>query len=367
MSDEPIRSVLHDRHVALGAKFTQFGGWEMPLEYGDGLIAEHTAVRHAVGLFDVSHLGTVTVRGRRAVAALDRILTNDLSRIGPGRAQYTMLCADDGGVLDDLICYVRSEDDALLIPNAANTAHDVEVLAAALPEGVEIADVQRRYAILAVQGPSADNVLHALGLPVAMRYMSFVVVVRHGVEISVCRTGYTGERGYELVVPAQVAGLVWDEILRAGRPHGLVPAGLGARDTLRTEMGYALHGHEITPDINPVEAGLSWAVGWNKPEFCGARALREVRRTGPARRAHGLLALGGGIPRPGMTVLDADGSAIGTVTSGTFSPTLRKGIALALLRPDIAPGAEVSVQLARRAERFLVVNPPFVPSGVREG
>ena len=368
MSAEPQRSVLHPRHVELGAKFAEFGGWLMPLEYaGGGVLAEHAAVRTGVGVFDVSHLGTLTVRGPGAVEALNGVLTNDLHRIGPGRAQYSMLCAEDGGVIDDLICYIRDPDDVLVIPNASNAATVADVLTEALDEAIVVRNVHRDYAIIAVQGPSSDEVVSAVGLPVGMDYMAFETVAHDGVGLTVCRTGYTGERGYELVVPAEGATSVWDAVLAAGAAYGIRPCGLGARDTLRTEMGYSLHGHEISPEINPVEAGLSWAVGWSKDSFHGAGALRRVRAEGPSRRGRGLLALGRGIPRPGMTVVDADGRDLGVVTSGTFSPTLRTGVALALLRADATPGDEVGVRVRHRVEPFRVVKPPFVTPGVREG
>ena len=368
MSQDPQRSVLHARHVELGAKFAEFGGWLMPLEYsGGGVLAEHAAVRTGVGIFDVSHLGTLIVRGPGTVDALNRVLTNDLRRIGPGRAQYSMLCDDDGGVVDDLICYIRSDDDVLVIPNASNAATVADVLDAAVGEAISVSNVHRDYAIIAVQGPASDEVVSAVGLPVGMDYMAFESVRHDGVELSVCRTGYTGERGYEVVVPARGAVAIWDAQLAAGAPQGILPCGLGARDTLRTEMGYSLHGHEINPDINPVEAGLTWAIGWSKGTFHGSEALRRIRAEGPSRRARGLLALGRGIPRPGMTVVDAEGNALGTVTSGTFSPTLRSGIALALLRPDVELDSEVGVLVRHRVEPFRVVTPPFVTPGVREG
>ncbi|HET9128301.1 MAG TPA: glycine cleavage system aminomethyltransferase GcvT [Propionibacteriaceae bacterium] len=368
MSSQPQQSVLHPRHVELGAKFAEFGGWLMPLEYaGGGVLAEHAAVRSGVGVFDVSHLGTLIVRGPGAVDALNAVLTNDLHRIGPGQAQYSLLCADDGGVVDDLICYVRADDDVLVIPNAGNAGTVAAVLAGAVGDAVEVTNVHRDYAIIAVQGPASDEVLTAVGLPVGMDYMAFEPVSRDGVPLTVCRTGYTGERGYELVVPAEGALAVWDAVLDAGSRFGMLPCGLGARDTLRTEMGYSLHGHEISPEINPVEAGLGWAIGWSKPSFHGSEALRRIRSEGPARRARGLLALGRGIPRPGMSVVDADGAEVGVVTSGTFSPTLRQGVALALVRPDIAVGDEVGVRVRNRVEPFRVVKPPFVTPGVREG
>ena len=278
MADEElIRSPLHDRHAALGAKFAPFSGWTMPLEYaGAGVLAEHAGVRQAVGIFDVSHLGKAEVAGPGAADFVNRCLTNDLGRITPGQAQYTLLCNDDGGVVDDLIAYLRTPDDVLLIPNAANCAEVVARLAAAAPAGITVTDQHRDFAVLAVQGPRSDQVLTSAGFPAGHDYMSFVVAERDGAPVTVCRTGYTGERGYELVAPSTTAAAVWDALLEAGQAAGLQPAGLGARDTLRTEMGYPLHGHEISREITPVQARLGWAVGWHKEAFFGDRALRAT-------------------------------------------------------------------------------------------
>jgi aminomethyltransferase len=356
-------SPLHDRHVALGAKLADFSGWSMPIEYaGGGVIAEHTAVRTAAGLFDVSHLGTATVRGPGAAAFVDGCLTNDLSRIGPGQAQYTLCCLEDGGVVDDLIVYLHGPDDVLLVPNAANAADVLARLTAEAPDGVQITDRHADVAVLAVQGPRSPQVLQAVGLAAELPYMSFT-----GGEVTVCRTGYTGEHGYELLVAAERAGELWDALLAAGEPEGLRPCGLGARDTLRTEMGYPLHGHELSREITPNQARSGWAVGWRKPRFWGREALLAEKEAGPARLLWGLRATGRGIPRPGMAVLDGVGARIGEVTSGTFSPTLKVGIGLALLdtAAGVAEGAEVSVDVRGRPQPAEVVRPPFVESHVR--
>lgn len=361
-----LRSPLHDRHVALGARLAPFGGWEMPLEYaGGGVVREHTAVRTTAGVFDVSHLGTAEVRGPGAVAALDAVLTNDVTRIGPGRAQYTLLCADDGGVVDDLILYVHDDDRAMLVPNAANSAAVLDRVRAGVPDGVEVVDLHAERAVLAVQGPRSEALLRDVGLPVGHPYMSFASAQHDGAEVVVCRTGYTGEVGYELVTDAGAAGPLWDALLAAGASYDAVPAGLGARDTLRTEMGYPLHGQDVGPDITPVQARLGWAVGWSKPAFAGRGALLAERESGPRRVLRGLLAQGRAIPRAGMTVSSTDGTAVGTITSGTFSPTLRQGIALALLDAAVAPDAEVVVDVRGRAQAFTVVKPPFVSTDVR--
>ncbi len=354
-----LHSPLHDRHVALGAKFAEFGGWEMPLEY-TGVVSEHTAVREGVGVFDVSHLGKALVRGTGAAEFVNRCLTNDLTRIGPGQAQYTLACDDDGGTIDDLIVYLRSDFEVFLIPNAANTAAVVARLREQAPDGIEVLDQHREFAVIAVQGPSSDDVLTALGLPVDHAYMSFDTGSVDGQEFTVCRTGYTGERGYELVVPAEGAGAVWDAVLAAGEAHGIVACGLGARDTLRTEMGYPLHGHELSLEISPVMARAGWAVGWSKPEFWGKAALERAKTEAAGRTIRGLVAEGRGIPRPGMTVRDEAGEVIGELTSGTFSPTLRQGIGLALLDRGIADGTRVTVDVRKRSEDFTVTKAPFV-------
>jgi aminomethyltransferase len=361
----PARTPLHDRHQSLGARFAKFSGWEMPLQFS-GVVDEHTAVRERVGIFDVSHLGKATVSGSGTRAFVDSCLTNALDKIVPGKAQYTLCCDDPtGGVVDDLIAYLRSDEDLLLIPNAANCAEVVRRLTDAAPAGIAVRNEHNRHAILAVQGPRSDETLAVIELPTGHDYMAFDTATWREVPVIVCRTGYTGERGYELVVPWDGAGPVWDALLAAGEPYGILPCGLGARDTLRTEMGYPLHGQDLSLDITPVQAGAAWAVGWEKPAFWGRAALVAERAAGPSRRLRGIGAVGRGIPRPGM-VVTVDGERVGTVTSGTFSPTLRKGIGLALLRPEIAFGNSVSVDVRGRLEQFEVVKVPFVQPSTRE-
>jgi aminomethyltransferase len=367
MSQNLRRSPLHERHVALGAKFAEFGGWEMPLEYaGGGVLKEHTAVREAVGIFDVSHLGKATVRGPGARVFVNACLTNDLDRIGPGQAQYTLCCTENGGVTDDLIAYLHSDDHVFLIPNAANTAEVVRRLEAAAPAGIAVTNDHEAYAVLAVQGPSSADLVAALGLPTEPDYMGFATASYAGTPLTVCRTGYTGEHGYELVVPAEAAGALWDALFAAGTELGLRAAGLAARDTLRTEMGYPLHGQDLSPQISPVQARAGWAVGWSKPAFWGREALLAEKESGPVRQLWGLEALDKGIPRCHMSVLHPDGTVIGEVTSGTFSPTRRIGIGLALLSTTaVKPGDEVEVDVRGRPSRMRVVKPPFVQPSVR--
>jgi aminomethyltransferase len=354
------QTALYDRHVKLGAKLADFGGWEMPIEYpGGGVIAEHTAVRERVGLFDVSHLGKASVTGPGAVAYVNACLTNDLGKIGPGQAQYTLCCDESGGVVDDLIAYVRADDDVLLVPNAANTAEVARRLADAAPDGIDVMNLHEAYAILAVQGPRSPGVLRALGLTDDLAYMAFAEDAWEGHAVIVCRTGYTGEHGYELLARWDDADALWDAALDAVRDADGLPCGLGARDTLRTEMGYPLHGHELSLDITPVQARTGWAVGWSKPSFWGRDALLAEKERGASRLLWGLLATDRSIPRAGMTVTYG-GDAVGEVTSGTFSPTKRVGIGLALLASGVGADDTVTVDVRGRAAEMTVVKPPFV-------
>jgi aminomethyltransferase len=362
-----LQSPLHDRHVALGAKFAAFGGWSMPLEYPSGVVAEHSAVRESVGVFDVSHLGKLMVTGPGAAAYVNATLSNDLGRIPHGKAQYTLCCdAETGGIVDDLIAYFHDDEHVLLVPNAANSAEVARRLTATAPAGVKVLDHHRQYAVLAVQGTKSDEVLDAVGLPSGHEYMSFSEAEFEDTGVVVCRTGYTGERGYELIARNEVAGVLWDRLLEAGKPFAILPCGLGARDTLRTEMGYPLHGQDITIEVTPNQAGLGWAVGWQKPAFWGRDALVTEKETGPRRRLRGLVALERAIPRPGMIVSLVSDVPLCEITSGTFSPTLKKGIGMALVPTFVDPEAELGVQVRTRREIFASTKLPFVDTSVRE-
>ena len=363
-----LHSPLHAEHVALRATMGAFGGWDMPISYaGAGVVAEHNAVRTAVGIFDVSHLGKASVTGPGAAAFVNNCLTADLAKLRPGQAQYTMCCNDNGGVIDDLIAYLVSDDEVFLIPNAANTAAVVAALQAAAPEGIEVVNRHTDFAVLAVQGPSSEEVLQALGLPHELDYMSWADGTFEGRSVRVCRTGYTGERGYELVPAWADAPAVWAALTHEAGLRGGRPAGLGARDTLRTEMGYALHGQDLGPDISPVQARVGWAVGWKKPSFFGRPTLLAERAEGPNRLSWGLLALDRGVLRGHLDVWDAENKVIGVTTSGTFSPTLGQGIGLALIdtAAGVAEGDEIAVDVRGRRVRVRVVKPPFVPAHVR--
>jgi aminomethyltransferase len=342
----------------------------MPLQF-TGVVEEHLAVREAAGLFDVSHLGKIRVRGAGAAEFVNSCLTNDLARIGPGGAQYTLCCTDDGGVVDDLIAYLRSADEVFLVPNAANAGEVARRLQVAAPAAVAVVDEHRDHAVLAVQGPRSPDILAAAGLPSGFGYMSFVDTTWQGRPVTVCRSGYTGEHGYEVLPRWADAEPMWDALLAAGAAAGLLACGLGARDTLRTEMGYPLHGQDLSVSVTPVQAGLGWAVGWDKERFWGRQRLRAERDAGPARRLWGLRSRDRAVPRPHMRVRACPpagagvGEQVGEVTSGTFSPTLRLGIGLALLAGPARPDDQVMVDVRGRPAAMTVVRPPFVARSPR--
>jgi aminomethyltransferase len=344
------RSPLHAEHRSLGARLVPFGGWEMPLAYPAGTIAEHLTCRHDAVAFDVSHLGTVRVTGASALDRLQAALTNDLGKIAPGRAQYThLLDPDDASVLDDIIVWWVTEESFDVMPNASNT------------EGVRAAvggeDVTRDRAVIAVQGPQARERLGAVW-PEAAAVGRFRVteVTWRGIPCHAAGTGYTGEDGVELAVPAGAAIDVWRTVLGAG----VAPAGLGARDTLRLEAGLPLHGHELGPGITPLQAGLGWVVAWDKPSgFTGKDALVAERERGVSRRLRGIATEGRRPPREGCAVSIA-GAVAGETTSGNFSPVLGHGIALAFLPPDVTDGTEVTVDVRGSSLPGRVVPTPFV-------
>jgi aminomethyltransferase len=359
-------SPLNQKHLDLNAKMADFGGWMMPIEYpGAGVLAEHAAVRERVGIFDVSHLGKASVRGVGALQFLNKCLTNDLTKIHDGSAQYTLLCTPEGGVVDDLIAYRNSETDFFLVPNASNTSDVVSVLQQQAPAGIAVTNLHNEYAVLAVQGPLAPKVLEALGINTDIDYMAFSHVNIAGADVILCRTGYTGELGYELLPQTKDAVAVWDALVQAIAPlEGLI-CGLGARDTLRTEMGYPLHGHELSLEISPVEASASWAVGWKKEEFLGSEVLIEQKSGAVQRKSVAIKSLDRGIPRAGMNVKNSQGEVVGVITSGTFSPTLKHGIALALVSKEISVGDQLVVDVRGRESQSEVVKLPFVTSHVR--
>jgi aminomethyltransferase len=353
-------SPLDAEHRALGARMVPFGGWEMPIQY-TGVLDEHRACREHAVVFDVSHLGSVHVRGAGAFATLQWAFTNDLDRIGPGKAQYThLLDPDDAHVVDDIIVWWTAPGDFLVMPNASNTAPLVDALGeAALFEGggeCAIDDITADRVVLAVQGPEARTKLAAV-FPPAAEVPRFAVetVEFDGAPGWAAGTGYTGEDGVELHVPAAHAAGCWEALLDAG----ITPAGLGARDTLRLEAGLPLHGHELGPGITPLQAGLGWVVRFDKGDFRGKAPLEAERDRGVARRLRGLATEGRQFPREGYPVT-RDGVVVGEVTSGNFSPTLGHGIALAFLPPDTADGDRVTVDVRGRDVAATVTKLPFV-------
>ena len=341
-------SPLSAEHERLGAKLVDFGGWKMPLSYPSGTIAEHLSCRRDAAVFDVSHLGTVRVEGPDAFDRLQANLSNDLRKIAPGRAQYTHLLNDEGGVLDDIIVWWVSEDRFDVMPNASNTERVLSLIGGA--------DVTSERAVVAVQGPQARE--HLAGVaPDAASVPRFAVTPFSfdGADCLAAGTGYTGEDGFECTVPLEAAGAFW----RAAVGAGAAPAGLGARDTLRLEAGLPLHGHELGPNITPLEAGLGWVVGWAKPDFRGRKALEAIRESGgPSRRLVGLVTGERRPPRDGDRILSG-GEELGTITSGNYSPVLERGIGLGFVTVGTADGATVEIDLRGRATPATVVKPPF--------
>lgn len=356
-------SPLDEKHKSLGAKMADFGGWEMPIEYpGGGVLAEHDAVRNKVGIFDVSHLGKISVKGAGAKDFINSVLTNDLNKITDGEAQYNLLCNDKGGVIDDIIAYRNSDDDIFLVPNAANCAKVFEVLKSQAPAGIELVNLHEEFAVIAVQGPQSKSLLESLGLKLDMDYMAFSHGQIAGKEVIVCRTGYSGEHGYEVLPKWKEAPTVWDAIA-AKLGEGLV-CGLGSRDTLRTEMGYPLHGNELSESISANVGGAAWAIAYDKPKFNGDTALRAEKEAGIARRLRGLKLKDRGIPRGHMSIL-VDGKVVGETTSGTFSPTLKVGIALGLVDTAYKIGDEVSIDVRGRSLAAEIVKLPMVDPNVK--
>jgi aminomethyltransferase len=348
----PRTTPLHASHLALGARMIDFGGWDMPVYYA-GINEEHRAVRTGAGIFDVSHMGQVGISGPGAEDFLQRTLSNDLGRIGDGQAQYTLLTNDAGGIVDDLIAYRRGPDDFLLVVNAANTAADVAHLEAAAGGDVAVDDRSAEHGMIALQGPTSDDVLD--GAVADIPPFGFADRTVAGVPCLVARTGYTGERGVEIVTPADGTAAVWDHLLA----HGAAPCGLGARDTLRLEVCYPLHGNDISPATNAIEAGLGWVCALQK-EFTGADVLRRTKEDGPAQRLVAFRMTERAIPRSAMAILDGDGTALGAVTSGTLSPSLDEGIGMGYVRSDHAGvGSAIVIDVRGRPRDAAVAKKPL--------
>jgi aminomethyltransferase len=355
--DDLRRTPLYERHAELGAKLVPFAGWEMPVLY-EGVKEEHAAVRTHAGMFDVSHMGEVEVEGPGALGFLQRVLSNDVSAIDLGGAQYSCLCAEDGGVLDDLFAYRLGGDRYLLVTNSANHAADLAWLGRwGRDFDVAVRDVADRYAMLAVQGPHARAIVaRALGIELPPR-MRIAAVRIGGRPALICGTGYTGEDGVELLIDPEIAPAIWAELLDAG----VVPCGLGARDTLRLEACFHLHGNDLDPNRNPIEAGLGWCCK-EATGFLGSEAVARARVEGTAESLAPFRIEGQGIPRQGNPVMLGD-ERIGTVTSGSFSPSLEIGIGMAYLRSDLAePGTEVEIDVRGKRRAARVASKPLYGS-----
>ena len=365
----PKTTPLHARHVALGARMTPFGGWDMPVQYG-GIAEEHEAVRTAAGLFDVSHMGEVEIAGDDALAAVQHIASNDARRLEPGRAQYSALTTPEGTVVDDVLVYQLAVGHYLLVINAANIAKDVAWIRkqiGAAGDAVAV-NASSRYALIALQGPRAVDVLQLLTAVEVdgIRYYRFENGEVAGVRATISRTGYTGEDGFELFVPPGQADAVWSALLAAGGAHGLRPAGLGARDTLRLEAGMRLYGSDMDETTTLLEAGLGWTIGWDKESFIGRDALLAQKESGPSRKLVGFEMLDRGIARHDHEVY-AGADRVGRVTSGTRTPYLKKAIGMAYVPVELAASdTELSIDVRGRRLRARVVRMPFYRRPRRE-
>jgi aminomethyltransferase len=363
------KTPLNARHRASGARMVPFGGWDMPVEYSGGIVSEHMAVREQAGLFDVSHMGEIEIAGKDALAAVQRISSNDAGKLAVGQAQYSGLLTPEGTFVDDLLVYRLAPEHFLLVVNAGNIAADYAWIAEhiSIPgsnvDAVAV-DASARYALLALQGPAALPVLQSLtGVDLAaIKYYWFAHGEVANVRATVSRTGYTGEDGFEVFVPPQSADRVWQAILEAGNSAGVIPCGLGARDTLRLEAAMRLHGNDIDQTTTAIEADLGWIVGWKKDDFIGAAALRAQKAQGPSRKIVGFDMIERGIARHGYAVfVDGENAGPGcTVTSGTQTPYLKKAIGMAYLPTDrTAVGTEFDVEIRGRRTRARVVPMPF--------
>ena len=354
------RTPLYECHREAGGKLVPFAGWEMPVQYA-GVMEEHRAVRQAAGLFDVSHMGQIAVRGPGAERFLDRLTPNHVAKLVPGRAHYSGLLTANGTYVDDLLVYRLGEEEFMLVVNASNQERDVEWVKRHAGGDADVRDVSDRYALLALQGPRSVEILAPLtdvdlG---SLKYYGFAAGTVDGHRALVSRTGYTGEDGFELYVDPEAAAPLWKRLLEVGAVHGLVPAGLGARDTLRLEAGMALYGHELDEATTPLEAGLSWVVKLDKGEFLGSEALAAQQREGVPRKLVGFEVSGRGIAREGHPV-HHDGSRVGQVTSGTWSPTLEKALGMAYVPTGLAAaGTEVEIDVRGRTVPARLAGIPF--------
>ena len=354
------KTALHERHRALGAKMTEFHGWEMPLYYSS-ILEEHRAVRQAMGLFDISHMGQVLVTGEEAVRTLNEVMVSDLTQVGTGRACYTLMLNESGGIVDDLIVYRIGDREYLLIVNCANRTVDVEWLTAHRQGDARVSDISQGRSILAIQGPLAARVLEELldAKVAGLGRFEIAPIRTMGPEACLARTGYTGGDGFELFVQDHHAKRLWDLILSTAKPLGALPVGLGARDTLRVEAGLRLNGTDMDGATTPFEAGLDWTVAINKPSFIGKEVLVRQRCEGLSRKFVGFELSQGPIPRHGMELM-AEAVKVGVVTSGTYSPTLNRPLGMGYVEPArSAPGSALSLSVRSRRYTATVVKLPF--------
>ena len=362
------RTPLYDAHVALGAKIVPFAGFEMPVQYPTGITREHEAVRSSAGMFDVSHMGEFLVEGPGALDFVSFVTTNDPAQLALGQVQYSVFCLPDGGIVDDLLVYRMGERRFRLVVNGANIDKDwAHVTGLAADFDIELTDESDDIGLIALQGPAAEAILRPL-VDVDLAPMGFYWFAEghvDGVPSVISRTGYTGEAGFELYLPPAATRAVWDRLLETGEAHGLIPAGLGSRDSLRLEMGYALYGNDIDEQTSPLEAGLSWLVKLDKNSFVGRDALLAQKEAGLTRRLRGFKLSERGFPRPGYEVIFG-GEAVGPVRSGTLSPTLGSGIGTAYLPADARPGDPVSVRIRDRDISGEVAPVPFYDGGSLE-
>jgi aminomethyltransferase len=356
------KTPLHGRHRAHGARMVEFGGWDMPVEYS-GIVDEHLAVRTRAGLFDVSHMGEIEIAGADALKAVQHVTTNDASRLSRGQAQYSAFATPQGTFVDDVLTYRLADDHFMLVVNASNIVKDFNWVAnqiTGLGDAVAV-NTSSRYALLALQGPAARDVLQTLtGVNLSdIKYYWFTTGEVAGVAGTISRTGYTGEDGFEVFIPPAAAERVWDAILQAGKGAGVVPAGLGARDTLRLEAAMRLYGNDMDETTTVLEADLGWIVGWKKDSFIGAEALRKQKQEGVRRKIIGFEVLDRAIARHGYDVY-VDGIKAGVVTSGTQTPFLKKAIGMAYVPIEhVAPGAPIEIDVRGRRVRAQVVTLPF--------
>ncbi|MBT5147271.1 MAG: glycine cleavage system aminomethyltransferase GcvT [Flavobacteriales bacterium] len=365
MMEKPnlIKTALHEKHLELGAKMVDYSGFEMPVSY-DGLKVEHASVREKVGMFDVSHMGEFTLIGEDALEVLQKITTNDVSNLNDGKIQYSCIPNGKGGIVDDLLIYRISEGNYMLVVNASNMDKDWGFISHKIKDGgynVTFENNSDDLALIALQGPNATDALSPLMNvnPGDLAYYTFISAEILGVECIVSATGYTGAGGYELYIPVEHSGMVWSKLLE----NGVTPCGLGARDTLRMEMGFCLYGNDIDETTNAIEAGLGWITKFSK-DFTDKDLLEKVKAEGPSRRLKGLKMLGRGIPRKGYEVVTQSGEVVGEVTSGTMSPTLGYGIGMAYINSEFSKkGNKLSVRIRNKNIEAEVVMFPFLNQG----